>query len=223
MVGDPLADVVGSVLIGTSVDGRPITATRRGTPSGPKVLVIGVIHGDEQAGLQIVDDLRSMDLPDDIDLWLIDSMNPDGLAADVRQNANHVDLNRNFPYNWGQLGRPGDWEYGGPSAASEPETRAMVRFMTDLQPELTIWYHQDYNRIAPATGREGEIRARYAALTDVPLLAISGGTYTGTAASWARHTLTSGVAFIVELGPELSLDQAAVHAAAVITIAGELR
>jgi hypothetical protein len=54
------------------------------------------------------------------------------------------------------------------------------------------------------------------------LLRITGGTYTGVAATWARHDLPGSVAFIVELGPTLSDEQADIHAAAVLTVAGEL-
>ena len=52
---------------------------------------------------------------------------------------------------------------------------------------------------------------------------ISGGTYTGIAATWARHELAAddSVAFIVELGPTLSPEEATTHAQAVRTIAAE--
>ena len=98
----------------------------------------------------------------------------------------------------------------------------MVDFLDEIRPEMVIWYHQDLDRIAPSTGRDGRIRARYAALTDVPLLRITGGTYTGVAATWARTTLSDSVAFIVELGPTLSDAQADTHAVAVLTVASEL-
>ena len=185
------------------------------------MLVIGVIHGDETAGLAIVDRLKTLDIPDGIDLWLVDSMNPDGMAANVRLNADQVDLNRNFPYNWGPIAQIGDWEWAGPGPASEPETRAMVDFITDIHPDLVIWYHQDLNRISPSTGRGGAIRARYSQLTGVPLVTISGGTYTGVASTWASKHLDGGVAFIVELGPTLSDEEADIHAHAVLTIASE--
>lgn len=128
-VASPSADAADApdvMEIGTSVEGRPITVARRGDPDGWRVLVIGVIHGDEAAGLDIVARLSERPVPAGVELYLMDSMNPDGTAADVRQNANGVDLNRNFPYNWGPIGEPGNWEYAGPSAASEPETRAVV-------------------------------------------------------------------------------------------------
>ena len=195
--------------VGTSVEGRPITAVRRGDPEGRAVLVIGVIHGDEQAGLDIVERLGTLPVPDGIDLYLVDSMNPDGVAHDVRHNANGVDLNRNFPYNWGPIAEPGNWEYAGPSAASEPETQAMVEFISELRPDIVVWYHQDAYMIAPADGRDGAVRARYAELTDLPIESVSGGTYTGVAAQWARNELASnegepGVAFIVELGRDVA-------------------
>jgi len=59
-------------------------------------------------------------------------------------------------------------------------------------------------------------------LTGLPMAPITGGTYTGTAAGWAKSALPEGgVAFIVELGPTLSTDEAAVHASAVLTLATE--
>ena len=212
--------------VGTSVEGRPITAIRRGDPDGRPVLVIGVIHGDEAAGLDIVERLATLPVPDGVDLYLVDSMNPDGVAHDVRHNANGVDLNRNFPYNWGPIAEPGNWEYAGPAAASEPETQAMVEFMSALRPDIVIWYHQDAYMIGPAEGRDGAVRARYAELTGLPLQSVSGGTYTGVAAQWARNELASnegrpGVAFIVELGGTLSPEEADRHADAVMTILGE--
>ncbi len=225
-------DAPATIPVGTSVEGRPITAVHRpGAPSADgsstvTVLVIGVIHGDEQAGLDIVDRLGSLPVPDGIDLYLIDSMNPDGVAADVRGNANGVDLNRNFPYNWGPIAAPGDWQYAGESAASEPETQAIVEFVSELEPDLLIWYHQNAFSVAPAEGRAGEVRQHYAELTGLPMASVTGGTYTGVAATWARNELEDndgrpGIAFIVELGDTLSPDDADTHANAVLTVATE--
>ncbi len=217
-----VTDAVQVLEVGRSVEGRPITAVERGTPGGAVVLVIGVIHGDEDAGVAILEDLATAPVPAGVDLWLVESMNPDGQAAERRTNANLVDLNRNFPYNWAPLGQPGEWEYGGSGPASEPETQAMVDLISQLEPDLGIWYHQDLFRIAPGQGRDGELRARYAELTGLPLLSISGGTYTGVAATWQRRTVEDGVAFIVELGPALTEVEATVHAGAVLELAADV-
>jgi protein MpaA len=208
------------VEIGRSVEGRPLVALERGTPGGRVVLVVGVIHGDEDAGVAIVDRLRTLPVPDGVDLWLVESMNPDGQADERRTNANLVDLNRNFPRRWAPLGEPGDWQYGGTGAASEPETAAMVELITSLQPDLAIWYHQDLFRIAPAQGRAGRLRQQYADLTGLPVLPVTGGVYTGTAAAWGQEAVPGSVGFVVELGPTLSDAEADTHAAAVLTLAG---
>jgi protein MpaA len=214
-------DAIQRVEIGRSVEGRPIMAVQRGTPGGTVVLVIGVIHGDEDAGVEIVRRLATAAVPPGIELWLVESINPDGQAAGIRTNANLVDLNRNFPRRWAPLGQPGDWQYAGTGAASEPETQAIVGLIEQIRPDLGIWYHQDLFRIAPTSGRAGEVRARYAELTGLPLLGISGGTYTGTAAAWQREAVSEGIAFIVELGPELTSVEADTHATAVLTIASD--
>ncbi|MFM8994159.1 MAG: M14 family zinc carboxypeptidase [Actinomycetota bacterium] len=206
-------------VIGLSVLGREIEAFRYGTEGGTVVLVVGVIHGDEAAGLQITDVLRTLQIQSGVDLWIIPSVNPDGTVAATRGNANRVDLNRNFPRDWAAQGGPGYWQYAGASAASEPETRAVVRFVRDVKPVLGIWYHQDLNMISPGTGFEGRVRARYATLTGLPLVRITGGRYTGVAATWQRNAVPKAVGFVVELGPTLSAAQARTHAIAVLAVA----
>jgi len=204
--------------IGRSVDGRPIRAVERGTRGGTPVLVIGVIHGDEQAGVAILEQLATLPVPPGIDLWLVESMNPDGQAVPQRGNAHGVDLNRNFPDGWDPIGAPGDGQYAGTGPASEPETQAIVNLVGLIRPALTIFYHQDLNRLSPSNGVEGQLKERYAALTGLPIERITGGTYTGVAATWIRKQ-TGSPSFIVELGPTLSREQADTHAAAVLDIA----
>ncbi|MCU1400760.1 MAG: murein peptide amidase, partial [Acidimicrobiales bacterium] len=104
--GQPVpAHVLETRTIGTSVQGRPITAVRMGTPGGRVVMIVGIIHGDETKGALVTAALRTMATPAGIDLWLIDSMNPDGVAANTRGNANGVDLNRNFDVGWNYIPR----------------------------------------------------------------------------------------------------------------------
>jgi protein MpaA len=210
-------------VIGTSLMGRPIEAVRLGTKGGVVVVVVGVIHGNEEAGLLITDTLQEAVVPNGIDLWIIPTMNPDGTALDQRGNANQVDLNRNFPYNWKKMGKPGYWQYAGKSKASEPETKAVVAFMRQIKPALGIWYHQDLNIISPGKGLEGKMRTTYSRLTGIPIKRITGGTYTGVAATWQRRSVKDGMAFVVELGETLNLTQAQVHSKAVLDIAMLLR
>ena len=204
------------------MQGRPLTLIRRGVPGGTRIVVVGIIHGNEPAGVKVVDRLRSIEVPAGVELFLIPSLNPDGASIGDRQNANQVDLNRNFPANWAPLGVPGDSQYGGPSAASEPETQAMVALGEAINPDLVFWYHQDLFRIAPGVGRPGEIRTRFAALTGLPIVEITGGTYTGTGSQWAATVLTDqGVGITVELGPTITDAEIEAHATAILTVAEE--
>lgn len=215
------ADFLGEEVIGTSAGGRPIVASHRGTAGGKVVLVVGVIHGNENAGLAIVDRLAETALPAGIDLWLLPLMNPDGFANDVRGNEHGVDLNRNFPHDWTAIAAPGDWQYSGSGPASEPETQAYMALAERVRPALTLWYHQDLFRVSPSSGRDGPLRQRYAELTGLPYETVSGpgSVYTGVAATWTRRTVPSAMSFIVELGPTLPADQVQRHADAVLAVA----
>src|SRR5437762_13644447 len=89
------------VLLGHSVQGRPITARVLGDPNAPvTAVVVGNVHGDEPGGFAVVHRLRRWRPPAGTALWLVHSFNPDGTAARTRQNAHGVDLNRNFPFHW---------------------------------------------------------------------------------------------------------------------------
>ena len=208
------------VLFGHSALDEPLFVTRHGGSGGARLLLVGSIHGDEDAGIAIVNELMERDIPDGVELWLVPSMNPDGNTLQQRHNANGVDLNRNFPHQWAPLAEPGNWQYAGPSAASEPETSAMVALGELVNPDLVLWYHQDLFRISPTGGRNGEIRALYAEISGLPLLQVSGGTYTGTASMWSRTVTTDyGTGFTVELGPELNDEQLEAHVSAVLAVA----
>src|SRR4051794_41322281 len=80
------------VVLGHSVQGRPIEAVRLGRRSSPrKALVVGNIHGDEPAGISVLDQLkrrlrRSGGLRGN-HLLLIPTGNPDGLPPRSPQNA----------------------------------------------------------------------------------------------------------------------------------------
>lgn len=58
--------------------------------------------------------------------------------------ATGVDLNRNYEFHWGGPGassNPRSETYRGPSAASEPETQAIQRFLREHKPDLFVDWH----------------------------------------------------------------------------------
>jgi protein MpaA len=220
---------------GRSVQNVPLTFYRRQSGSdGARVLVIGCIHGDEFVGNRVVDILRDMPLEGNIDLWMVRTMNPDGQQLRTRQNANGVDLNRNFPGNWQKIGKPGSWQYAGSDSASEPEVQGLVKLGELVKPQFVIWYHQDYFRIGPGTGHDGDVRTKYASLVGLPLLELdclcgySGdkplleAVFGGTGANWAKSFQgPKGVSMTVEFGPTLSEEDAQRNAQAVVAVTNE--
>ena len=96
------ADDIETVVFGSSVQGRPLVAHHRSGAGETtfRILVVGVIHGDEPAGLDVADLLLAEPVPDGVDLWVVPDANPDGRFRRTRGNANGVDLNRNFPVDW---------------------------------------------------------------------------------------------------------------------------
>jgi protein MpaA len=196
-VGDPT--VVRRVLLGRSLRGRPITAVERGDSDTPwKLLVVGCIHGNETAGISIARALARRAVPRESDVWVIDAINPDGVAARTRQNARGVDLNRNFPYRWRPLGRPGDQQYSGPRPLSEPESRIVQRLILRLHPGATLWFHQPLG-VVDQSGGSLALESRFARLVGLPLRRLT--RYPGSAAGWQNRRLPGTTAFVVELPP----------------------
>src|SRR5262249_46581336 len=147
-----------ALVIGHSAGGRPIDAIHVGG-TGPTVLVVGCIHGNECAALPVVARLERAH-PAHENLWVIPEANPDRTAADMRVNGDGVDLNRNFPDGWAP-GVRGDLQYPGPRPESEPETRALMAFIRRIRPVITIWFHQPQTQVRAWDGSVAVAR-RYA-------------------------------------------------------------
>ena len=213
--------VIETRVIGHSVQGRDIVAQRMGTPGGRVVLLIGVIHGNEAKGREITELIRTMPTPAGVDLWTIDAINPDGLAANTRENANGVDLNRNVSYNWNYIPRSDDnGQYSGEAPADQPETQALESFIEEIQPQITIFWHQDANRVSPGGARR-EIPDRYAEIVGLSTASTpcTAGC-TGTATQFVNHAVPGGTAFIVELpgNDAVTPDMIRLHAEATLEV-----
>jgi protein MpaA len=180
------------VLLGRSVDGRPIQVVRVGNPHGTPVLVVGVIHGNETAGLAIARALEHV-APKDLDLWIVPDLNPDGVAAGTRGNAHGVDLNRNFPWRWRRMS--GVYE-SGPRPLSEREARIAHTLILRVHPRLTIWFHQHLDLVWASGGdrRVEKVFARVSGLLYHPMPQLA-----GSAISWQNNALPGTTAFAAEL------------------------
>jgi protein MpaA len=207
-------------VVGHSAQGRPIAVTHRGADDAPvSVLVVGSIHGDETAGHAVIARLRRGPVPAGVQLWLVRTVNPDGVVHGTRQNARGVDLNRNFPRRWRGGGRPFDTYYPGRAPSSQPETDAVRALVERVKPDVTVWYHQHKRLVNLSPGADPALVRDYARRVGLPARELPH--YRGTATSWQNHTHPGTSAFVVEL-PAGSLTAASArrHAEAVLAVAG---
>lgn len=156
--------VVHTAQIGASVQGRPIEATQIGDGSQIALVIVGSIHGDEPNTEALVRSLMEQYVgtpnlvPPGFTLYFLPTMNPDGLAAGTRPNANQVDLNRNWPTDDWQADAartngiiPGS---GGTAPGSEPEVQAVAQWLLEaVKPAAQeVWLLSYHSAYPPAGG-----------------------------------------------------------------------
>lgn len=157
-------------VIGKSVFGREIYALKAGR-GAPTCIAQYAIHGREWITARLAVAQFRLGLRKG-SLWVIPLMNPDGAllsqkgvesVEDKEQaekligingssdfslwkaNGAAVDLNVNFPADWGTGKRnvrvPASENYIGERPFSEPETVALRRFTEEISPDFTVSYH----------------------------------------------------------------------------------
>ncbi|MBX2808502.1 MAG: murein peptide amidase A [Cellvibrionaceae bacterium] len=152
----------------------------KGNKSLGRVLLMGGIHGDEYSAVSIL--FKWMNTLNRFHSgrfhWqVIPLLNPDGLLHHrkaQRQNANGVDLNRNFPSSdWHQLAlkywRERTYKnprrYPGAQPMSEPETQWFVDTIRRFKPDVIIAVHAphrlvDYDGPLKAPAKLGNLQLR---------------------------------------------------------------
>lgn len=208
--------VIRTTTFGYSVHGRPLEVTEIGNPaSAHRVLIVGSIDGNELAGDQIAIGLKAAVSRADADLWIVQELNPDGAAAGTLQNADGVDLNRNFPFQWRPLGPRGSINYSGTRALSEPESAAAASLITRIRPTLAIWFHQHLTVVDDSQGPMN-IEGRFSALVGLPLARLTD--YPGSVTGW-QDSIFGPTAFVVELpAGQLTPDSARRYVDAIETV-----
>jgi hypothetical protein len=119
--------------IGKSTEGRTIWAEHWGPRTGPQVLVLGQVHGDECGPAFFVRAIREQP-PTKFGLWLVPTVNPDGLAAYTRHTALDIDPNRDG------------------FDLVTPEAQAVMHVTELVKPVVTIHTHSPYGWVGAFGG-----------------------------------------------------------------------
>lgn len=105
-----------------------LTLHRSGAGLGPRLYISAGIHGDEPAGPTAAERLLAENRwPENASLWLCPCLNPSGFLTNRRENANGIDLNRDY------------------LSLDTPEVRAHVSWL-HRQPrfDLCMCLHEDW-------------------------------------------------------------------------------
>lgn len=195
------------MVIGMSIEGRPLEIYRFGNGSRKLMIVAGMHGGYEWNTIALAEELIAHfsrnpgDMPMEITLYILRALNPDGAALERgplgRGNANAVDLNRNWNRNWqSELPKGGCWNLdqltGGRFPGSEPETKALRTFLIQEDIAALISYHSAGLGIFAGGYPENEISVglaeAIASVSTYPYPPIDiNCDYTGTLADWAAN------------------------------------
>jgi len=192
-------------IIGYSTKGKPLHLYTFGKGNHERMIVAGIHGGDEWNTVTLANQLiKYVDhnpdvVPDDMTLYILPNLNPDGEARAHskygRVNDNGVDLNRNFPVNWLQdWDRGGCWNSlatsGGTGPGSEVETQVLINFIDTHNIEALISYHSAALGVFPGglpwEGDSIRLAKSIAEVSSYPFPPIDTGcTYSGTLADYA--------------------------------------
>jgi predicted deacylase len=194
----------GPIVIGKSVKGLPLEVYRFGTGPVERLIIAGIHGGSENNTVRLAEQLMEYlldhpeTIPPDDTLYILHDLNPDGTARALnylgRANANGVDLNRNWPDGWKKdWNRSGCWTItyvtGGNEPASEPETKALMKFVKSRHFSGLINYHSAALGIFPGGVPPTDASKRFAqALAKVSTYQYppvnTGCEYTGGLVDW---------------------------------------
>jgi hypothetical protein len=157
-----------------------------------RIAIMASLHGDETQSTALIDELarRLKAEPEYLQqntVLLIKTPNPDGAYERSPFNVRGVDLNRNFPSeNWVALPN----HRGGAKAASEMETKTLVRLLGEFKPTLLI--HVKDSRSKGYVNCEGAARNRaeqIASLISCQVMQGRGARTSGSVENYAQARL----------------------------------
>lgn len=140
-------DTIGHSVLGRAICSIKISDNPDVDEDETPILIVGNHHGNEilsvEASLYNLNylvnnygtDAEVTSWVDNMEIWFVPMLNPDGREAMRRTNENGVDLNRNYSYEHTATGNHG------PEGFSEPETQTIRDLAALYPPALSLTYH----------------------------------------------------------------------------------
>lgn len=171
-------------IFGYTVERRPLLYFEAGVSDSTKLTLVQCgIHGDELPSppmcFKLIEEILSgkNKVPKEKRLIVQPLLNPDGMFREspTRTNAKGVDINRNFPTKdwtksalaaWKKNEASNKRKYPGPQAESEPETEAIVTFISSFKPQKIISVHTPlgFLDLDAQGGKDHKRRAKFLAI-----------------------------------------------------------
>lgn len=155
------------------------------------LFILGCFHGDEPEGefiiKKLMDELKAGSAEEvAYNLLLVPCLNPDGKELHTRENANKVDLNRNYPTaNFSpESVNPHSGKASAGKPGSEMETKLMMELTALYEPARILSIHSDLH-LVDYDGPAQEWAAAIAKLTGYKLVENVGYPCTGSFGTWA--------------------------------------
>lgn len=201
--------------IGRSVEDGPIYAWWPGDVA-PTRVIWAAMHGEEAVTLQAMHQLLRTIPADDACAVVVPVLNPDGVLLGTRQNANGVDLNRNFPTEaWSPEPTPTffptattrrlefrtQFSSSGSKPGSEPETRAIMALVERVQPEIVIDVHTPLERMIATTDAAVKMAEHLAEPTGLRIVRKLEEPTPGDGAQWCNASGAICVTYELEMAP----------------------
>jgi LysM repeat protein len=200
----------GPIVYGRSCGGDDLIAYRLGSGPSARIIVGGIHGGYEWNTVDLVSQTlsyfqgRQEPIPSEVTLYIVPCANPDGYAAAFdlsgRVNADGVDLNRNWDYQWQMTATHGVRPvYAGEFPFSEPETAALRDFILNNNVELAIFYHSAMGKVFSGAERDNcftyELAEMMAGATGYPHdpAGVPGQITTGDAIDWLSMQGIAGI------------------------------
>ncbi len=197
--------------LGTSVQGRALWIMKISDnvalqEDEPEFQYVSTMHGNEPVGMELclnlvhllVDqygiDPRITNLVDELEIWILPLMNPDGYANQSRYNAHGIDLNRDFP---DRITNPDNT-----TAGRAVETQLVMNWAFGQSTTLSANFHTGALVVNYPFDSDPDPYTPYSASPDDPLFVQQSLTYSALngpmyGSPWFPQGITNGAAWYV--------------------------